>query len=104
MFSDNALAINYLCQLLFFNDNDDNNNDDNNNKDGNDDKGISALGLDRHGVFMWMTLVAFLIFLYRITKNLPNQTSHNLLKILIFANFGHNSSLGLNRDLGFSRG
>ena len=36
------------------NDDDDNNNnnkDDNNDKDGNNDKGISALGLDRHGVF-----------------------------------------------------
>ena len=102
-----------------------------------------------------MTLVTSLIFLYHLTKNLPNQTSRNLLKIVIFRSFlaitpvwdlietwgfrmddpcdfpdipisphkkiiqpnitqplkncdflqffGHNSSLGLDRDLGFSR-
>ena len=37
-------------------------------------------------------------------KNLPNQTSRNLLKIVIFQFFGHNSSLELHRDLGFLRG
>ena len=44
--------------------NDDHDDNDNNDKDGNNDKGISALGLDRHGVFAWMTLMTSLIFLY----------------------------------------
>ena len=34
-----------------------------------------------------MTLVTFLIFLYRLTKNLTNQISHNLLNMVIFAVF-----------------
>ena len=34
-----------------------------------------------------MTLVTFLILLYRLTKKLPNQISRNLLKIVIFHSF-----------------
>ena len=34
-----------------------------------------------------MALVTFLIFLYHLTKNLRNQTSHNLLKMIIFHSF-----------------
>ena len=45
----------------------------------------STLGLDRD-----------------LTKNY--QTSHNLLKMVIFRNFCHNTYLGLDRYLGFSRG
>ena len=55
----------------------------------------SSLGLDKYvgflrerpGVFTWMTLVTSLIFLYCLTKNLPNQISRNLLKMVIFRNF-----------------
>ena len=59
----------------------DNDKDDNNNKDDNNDKGISALGLERPGIFVWMTLMTSLLFLYHLTKNLPNQNcvdSHKL--------------------------
>ena len=43
-----------------------------------------------------MTLVTFLIFLYSLTKNLPNQTIPIQSKGI--------SALGLDRELGFSRG
>ena len=34
-----------------------------------------------------MTLVTYLIYLCHLTKNLPNQTSRNLLKMVIFHSF-----------------
>ena len=65
----------------------------------------SSLGLHRDLGFVWRTFVTFLIFLYHLTKKLPNQIPRNLLKFDNFTQFfGHYSSLGLDRDLGFSRG
>ena len=44
----------------------------------------SSLGLDRDLGFAWLALVTSLIFLYHLTKKLPNQILCNLLKIVIF--------------------
>ena len=38
-------------------------------------------------IFVWMSLVTSLIFLYRLTEKLPNQISRNLLKMVIFRSF-----------------
>ena len=54
------------------------------------------------------TLVTSLIVPYHLTTNSLNQKLRNLLKIVIFGDFSlflcHNSSLGLDRDVGFLHG